>query len=131
MAIGINNPSFASTTLNYAVAPEDGTKAYVNINADPTTGKRASNYTNELHPASIENLRGKEDSVSLDTAGFQFYRTPAKHTSFSTDEEVEREYIPESIELLKHLTGAAKVVIFDHSAYCQTHLRLFFKEVLL
>ena len=40
-----------------------------------------------------------------------------KHTSFENDEEVEREYYPEPIELVKELTGASRVVPFDHSAY--------------
>jgi len=115
MAIGNASPSVANTTLNYAVPPEDGSKAYLNINADPSTGKRASNYATESRPSSIENVRGKQDSVSLDTAGFQFYQAPATHKSFSNDDEIEQEYIPESIELLKRLTGASKVVIFDHS----------------
>ena len=63
----------------------------------------------------IENVRGKEDQYTLDTAGFQFYKSPAKHTSFSNDQEIQDEYYPESIELLKKLTGASRVVIFDHS----------------
>ncbi|TFK37367.1 hypothetical protein BDQ12DRAFT_157158 [Crucibulum laeve] len=63
----------------------------------------------------IENVRGKEESVTLDTAGFQFFKSPAKHTSFTDDAEIEREYYPESIELIKKLTGATRVVLFDHT----------------
>lgn len=71
----------------------------------------------EPYDLEIENLRGKEDTVSLDTTGFQFFRAEAKHKSFNNDEEVEKEYYPESIELLKQLTGANRVVIFDHSEF--------------
>jgi hypothetical protein len=67
------------------------------------------------HTAEIEDLRGKEDSVTLDTAGFQFLKKAAKHQSFATDEVIKNEYYPESIELIKELTGASKVVLFDHS----------------
>lgn len=103
------------STLFYFVPPADGSKPYIHINADPATGERAKNYTQEHYAVDIENLRGKEDSVTLDTAGFQFFKAPAKHTSFSSDAEVEAEYYPESIELLKKLTGASRVVLFDHS----------------
>lgn len=104
------------TILRYSVAPTDGSKPYTYVNADPTTGERGRNYTEEPYEIQVENLRGNENSVSLDTAGFVFARAPAKHTSFGSDEEIEREYYPESEELLKKLTGASRVVFFDHSA---------------
>lgn len=63
----------------------------------------------------MENVRGKEDTVTLDTAGFQFYNCPARHQSFANDEEIRREYYRESEQLLKEVTGASKVTIFDHS----------------
>lgn len=106
-----------TTKLLYSLPPADGSKPYSYINADPKTGKRERNYEQKAFSVEIENLRGKEDTVSLDTAGFGFYQAPAKHTTFANDEEVEREYYPESIELLKKLTGASRVVLFDHSAY--------------
>ncbi|KAF5342826.1 hypothetical protein D9758_013382 [Tetrapyrgos nigripes] len=84
-------PSFVSASLRFFTPPSDGSRPF------------------------IENLRGKESSVSLDTAGFQFYNEPAKHKSFKNDEEIKREYYPESIELIKKLTGASRVVLFDHT----------------
>ena len=103
--------------MTYFTPPTDGSKPYTTINADPITGEWNKNWEKELHDADIENLRGKEDSVSLDTSGFQFYRRAAKHTSFVNDEEIEQEYYPESIELVKKITGASRIVPFDHSAY--------------
>jgi len=99
------------TQLNYFVAPADGSKAYHSVYTDPPD----KNYTHEPYEVEIENVRGKEDSVSLDTTGFQFFKAPAKHTAFSSDAEIEAEYYPESIELLKKLTGASRVVLFDHT----------------
>jgi len=108
-------PTSTTTNLFYHVPPEDGARAYVHINVNPKTGEREQNYGREERQAIIENLRGKEDTVSLDTTGFQYFKRPTKHTSFANDEEITREYYPESIELIKKLTGASKVVIFDHS----------------
>lgn len=101
--------------LMYFTPPSDGSKPFIHINADPVTGKRAQNWVEESHLVEIENIRGKEDTVSLDTAGFQFHKRAANHKSFANDEEIEREYYPESIELVKELTGASSAVVFDHS----------------
>ena len=109
-------PRFVDTDLKYFTPPADGSKAWTSINADPTTGKRASNWEYVTHAVKVENLRGQTDAT-LDRNGFQFFHHPAKHTSFANDEEIEREYYPESIELLKQLTGASRVVLFDHSEF--------------
>jgi hypothetical protein len=73
------------------------------------------NYTYEAHEVPIWNLRGNESAATLDTAGFQLYNHPAKHTAFTNDADVKKEYYPESMELIKRLTGASRVVLFDHS----------------
>ncbi|KZP19612.1 hypothetical protein FIBSPDRAFT_955275 [Athelia psychrophila] len=106
----------SSTTANllYFTPPANGERPFFNIFSDPTAGQR-SNSGEEVHPVEIENLRGKEDSVSLDTAGFQFFKRAATHTEFMNAEDVEKEYYPESIELMKELTGASRVVLFNHT----------------
>lgn len=102
--------------LIYFAAPADGSKPYTNVNADPTTGERPHNWIKDHHnDIQIENIRGKEDTVTLDTAGFQYFVGAPKHKSFENDEEVEREYYPESIELVKKITGASRIVPFDHT----------------
>ncbi|KAJ3529188.1 hypothetical protein NMY22_g9099 [Coprinellus aureogranulatus] len=107
--------SSTTATLTYFVAPDNGVRAYGHINADPITGERKKNYTTEQREVVIENVRGKEGEFTLDNSGFQFVRSPAKHTSFANDEEIKNEYYPESIELYKKVTGASRVVIFDHN----------------
>ncbi|KAF8901862.1 hypothetical protein CPB84DRAFT_1846578 [Gymnopilus junonius] len=109
------NPLSTQTKLKYSLAPPKGVRAYFHVEADPITGKRDTNYSQEEREVVIENIRGKEDSYTLDTTGFQYYKHPAKHTSFANDEEIIREYYPESIELIKKLTGASQVVLFDHT----------------
>ncbi len=102
-------------TLTYFVPPADGSRPYQYMNADPVTGEHERNFTREPFEVEVENVRGKEDSVTLDAAGFQFFKIPAKHISFTSNAEIEAEYYPESIELIKRLTGASRVVLFDHS----------------
>ena len=115
--MAIETTETTNATLIYFQPPVDGSKPYTGINADSKTGVREQNWVEEVHEGvSIENLRGKEDSVSLDTTGFSYLRAPQKYTSFANDEEIEREYYPESIELVKKITGASMIVPFDHSA---------------
>jgi hypothetical protein len=102
--------------LNYFTEPVDGSKPYGYINApDPASGQKQRNWEYNEKTVEIENLRGNESSVSLDTSGFQFGTHPAKHTAFTDDKLIEEEYYPESIELIKSVTGASRVVLFDHS----------------
>jgi len=112
--------SSTKTKLNFSVPPPHGERAYVHANRDPKTGDYKRNYESKEKEVVIENLRGKEDSATLDTAGFQLFHCPAKHISFATDEDIYREYYPESIELLKKLTSASRVVLFDHSKHAST-----------
>ena len=108
-------PACTTANLAYIVEPKGGIVAYQYVNADPITGERQRNFEREEKSVTIENVRGKENSVSLDTAGFQFYRHPSKHTTFANDEEIRQKYYPESAELIKNVTGASRVEFFDHS----------------
>lgn len=102
--------------LIYYVPPKDNSKPFISVSVDSVTGERNKNYGEETRSVVIEDLRGKEETASLDKTGFQYYKRAAKHTGFKDNEEIEREYYPESVELIKELTGASRVVLFDHSA---------------
>ncbi|KIK59619.1 hypothetical protein GYMLUDRAFT_60152 [Collybiopsis luxurians FD-317 M1] len=101
--------------LFYFSPPTDGSEPYNRVNDDPSSTLPLSNWTPEKHTLQIENIRGREDAFTLDEAGFQYFKHPAKHTAFTDDEEIKAEYYPESEELIKELTGASKVVLFDHT----------------
>ncbi|KAG6819920.1 hypothetical protein H0H93_007391 [Arthromyces matolae] len=114
--MAIETPYTVTTSVNFFLAPANpGERAYNYINVDPGTGDRKKNYDIETKDISVENVRGKEGDYTLDTAGFQLVHGPASHKSFEDDEEIQREYYPESIELIKSVTGASKAVIFDHT----------------
>ncbi|KAK7047105.1 hypothetical protein VNI00_006770 [Paramarasmius palmivorus] len=101
-------------TLFYFSPPADGSKP-VNYRIPRTDGGPQTNYSSVKHILQIENVRGKEDTYSLDVNGFQFAKHASNHKEFNDDTEIEKEYYPESVELLKKLTGATKVVLFDHT----------------
>ncbi|KAG7088134.1 hypothetical protein E1B28_012157 [Marasmius oreades] len=104
-----------SAVLTHFSPPQDGSLPYTCVNE--SADRPRQNWVPQEHNVDIEDVRtnGTEKDYTLDKNGFQFYREAAKHTSFLTDEEVEKEYYPESIELIKKLTGARKVVLFDHT----------------
>lgn len=104
--------STTTAKLTFFVPPSDGARAYQH-NTSLKAGER--NYGTEEKEVTIENVRGKEDAATLDATGFQLFHRPAKHQAFTNDADIEREYYPESIELIKELTGASRVVLFDHS----------------
>lgn len=117
---GLTSPTSVTTTLSYFNPPEDGGKPYQKVITDPATGDRSlkKNWSgDERTNVVIENVRGREDTVSLDKTGFQYFEHTSKHTSFENDEEIKAEYYTESIELIKKLTGATRVEIFDHSTF--------------
>ena len=109
----VANPVSTTADLCYAIEPDGGVRAYQHVKADPITRQRQNNVGREQKSVVIENIRGKEDTVSLDTAGFQFYKHTSKLTTFDDDDEIRRVYYPESIELIKKLTGASRVEIFN------------------
>jgi hypothetical protein len=116
--LSANNLAMAfdtTATLKYFLSPPDGSRLYANVDADSVAGKPVRNWIEKPHDVHIEDVRGKEALYKLDSAGFQFGREAAKHTSFLDDDEIQNEYYPESIDLIKKVTGTSNAVIFDHS----------------
>ncbi|KAJ7916201.1 hypothetical protein B0H13DRAFT_1609641 [Mycena leptocephala] len=81
--------------------------------------KRNGHKGQKFHPRKAQRQDREppfdESAASLDKTGFQLFKHPAKHTAFTNDADIEKEYYPESIELIKRLTGASRVVLFDHT----------------
>lgn len=114
----MSGPASTTSTLIFALPPPDGARPYLRANADPKTGRHDRNYHREERIVLVENHCAKSvETPTLDTAGFQLFHRPAKHTTFISDQEIEKEYYSESVELLKELTGATRVVLFDHSQF--------------
>jgi hypothetical protein len=107
--------SEVESSLNYFSPPADGSKPWVEITQNPGAKERAQNWEKIPHTLHVENIRRDLSDYTLDTAGFQLFTRPTKHAAFDNDEKVKEEYYPESIEAIKELTGASRVVLFDHS----------------
>ncbi|KAI0628394.1 hypothetical protein C8Q77DRAFT_1162137 [Trametes polyzona] len=102
-----------STTLNYYLALDDE-PPYQYALQDPPEGKKRSNVSVQSYPVVIHDARGREGEFTLDNAGFQFVTWPSKEKGFLDDGLIKTQYYAEVEDLLKEVTGAKRVFIFDH-----------------
>jgi hypothetical protein len=102
-----------STTLNYWNPPDP------NSNAPPTpifigSGRVSNKRPHRAHPFLITDIAGDEDHYTLDTHGFQYLSHTSTEKLFTSDEAIKNTYYPECEGLVKSVTGANLVHIFNH-----------------
>ncbi|KAJ2977050.1 hypothetical protein NQ176_g4595 [Zarea fungicola] len=68
-----------------------------------------------VHRVTISDVRGEESDFTLDENGFQIHAHTASDCNFLDDDEIKASYYPEVQQLLKELTNASRVFIFDHT----------------
>lgn len=66
-------------------------------------------------PTRIANARLLEPPPTLDEFGFQLVEHGTRDVDFSCDDAVKADYYPQAVSLLRSLTGAHDVIIFDHT----------------
>ncbi|KAF4633371.1 hypothetical protein G7Y89_g4742 [Cudoniella acicularis] len=103
-------PHNVSTTINYHIDTDDGSKPLPYIVGQPQTYYRPSKPLS----VTVHDIRGNEEKYTLDTNGFEIFRHESKEREFSDWETIKREYFPETEQLLKDATGATRVFIFGH-----------------
>ncbi|KAK7188115.1 hypothetical protein PSPO01_05809 [Paraphaeosphaeria sporulosa] len=99
------------TTFNYWDDPGDGSK--------PTPivigGGRISNRRPHLpHDFVVTDISGDEDKYTLDGHGFQYCRHKSLEKDFVDEHAIQTLYYDECRQLLKEVTGASRVYIFNH-----------------
>jgi hypothetical protein len=99
-------------SLNY-LAP--GTAAPFVYAYEPPPGLPARSGHNEPHRVTVQDGRKLAPRLSLDAEGFELHPHPTRVTDFHDEAAVTRVYYPEVDALLRAATGAAKIVIFDHT----------------
>ncbi|KAI1434639.1 hypothetical protein GGR50DRAFT_694855 [Xylaria sp. CBS 124048] len=102
-----------STVINYYRDPGDGSPP-MPIRISEKTVQNERPYIPK--PMIIHDVTGDEDKYTLDKHGFQYCRsdTQLHDTDFHDKELVEARYYPEAKQLLKDITGASRIEIFDH-----------------
>jgi hypothetical protein len=88
----------------------------VSYNYEPPPGVPQRSGTYAEHKLAVVNgRRWPEAAFSLDRQGFLFRRHETAVVDFYDPAEIEQVYYPEVEALLKQVTGAEKVVTFDHT----------------
>jgi hypothetical protein len=104
--------SFVTADLNYLAPLQDRPRTYT---FEPPSGQLKTNTVSEPHALPIYDIRPFAESVSLDREGFAFARQNSAVKNFYDEEEVKAVYYPEAERLIKAVTGADRVFIFDHT----------------
>ena len=107
-------PGTVLAELNFFKPPENDEKPHNYMYAGPEPQR---NFGDIPHVVPIEDIRGRENEFSLDKSGFQVVHAPSQTTyeDFNDEEKIKTKYYAEIEDILKKVTGAHKVVIFDHT----------------
>ena len=102
--------------LQFYKAPADGSRPF-NYVETPPEGQPQRNFAETDIPVTIHDIRGQESSFNIDTNAFATLTTsPSAEKSFTEDASIEEKYYPEVKSLiLKHVPGAKRVILFDHT----------------
>lgn len=99
--------------INFYSHTTDGSAPW--MDATPKLGWTATNYAHTPARATIHDLRGKEDSVDLDTNGFEILKYDGRvHDVFDDNSEQQKLYYDDIANILKKRLGASRVIVFNH-----------------
>jgi hypothetical protein len=111
------NLTSVATVLNYL---EDRSQKPYTYMYTPPAGEPERSGRYGKFPVSIYNGRPVQRQLTLDKQGFLLTRHETTVENFYNPKEVESVYYTELVELVKKVTGATKVVVFDHNVRCAT-----------
>jgi hypothetical protein len=101
-------------TVDIPYTVETG-ETLVNETFGPNNIRRRRTGTHQLMRMPIHNGRLLADQLSLDEQGFALVEHKTKVTDFFDAAQLESVYYPEVEQLIKQVSGASRVVIFDHT----------------
>jgi len=108
----VASPASIQARLTYSV--DTGEKP---VNQTMEEGNLERKYTGifEEHTVALHNGRSRRNEFDLDQHGFEFLDHETRVRDFLDPEELKNVYYPEVEELIKQVSGAKRVVIFDHT----------------
>jgi hypothetical protein len=106
--------SDTAITAELAYAIDTGEKP-VNETFGPGNIHRRTTGVKERRAVRIRNGRPLAGGFSLDANGFEFVRHATRVVDFFDVDQLKAVYYPEVEQLIKDVSGAARVVVFDHT----------------
>jgi hypothetical protein len=82
---------------------------------EPPPGVPRTTAVHQDHMVTIRDVRPVASTLSLDREGFQLVTAASSVRNFYDQEAVQTLYYAETVSLLEELTGASRVVVFDHT----------------
>ncbi len=105
-------PASVEATLTFAVRAAE--KAFV-LTYDPPEGQPRTNTVYADHVVTVENARPFADRLSLDVEGIAVASSRTAVCDLWDEAQTLALGHPETAELVKAVTGASRVVVFDHT----------------
>jgi len=107
----LSHKHHVATTLNYWDDPGDGSR--------PTPivigrGRITNERPHIAHDFIVTDISGEEEKFKLDSHGFQYCRRESREKDFTDEKSIRETYYDECRTLLKDITGASRVHIFNH-----------------
>jgi hypothetical protein len=99
-------------TLNYIEPMSDKP---CSLEYEPPPGVPRTTAVHREHAVNIFDVRPIASSLSLEREGFQLVTAASSIDDFYNEEAVRARYYPEAVSLLEELTGASRVIVFDHT----------------
>ena len=106
-----DNLPYVEAELNYLAPMTERPRYYA---YEPQPGEPRSNLEPEPHQVRIHTLRPIAGELGLDVQGFALKEQRSAVQDFWNDDEVRRVYYPEAERFLMDVTGASRILIFDH-----------------
>jgi hypothetical protein len=105
-------PDTIEASLNYLA--DTGEKLVTQV-AEPGGRDSRGGGASETHRVKIHNGRPVADHFEFEREGFRFLDHKTRIGNFADEDEIRRVYYPEVVELIKRVSGAKRVVVFDHT----------------
>lgn len=117
--VKIGNSLDVVASLNYSQPINNHSDRWYIDTISCPKGTKHSNFENHVITVPITDLRGQEHLASLDTTGFQPFFAPTSFDSelflANNNETTIALYYKEVENILQQVTGADKIIIFDHT----------------
>src|SRR6266481_9149708 len=106
-------PETIEATLNYFV--NTGATPVTVVGAPGASDTRVGGGQSDPRQVLLHNGRPYADRFALERDGFRFVHHDTKVADFYDEDEIRRVYYPEMEALVKAVSGAKRVVVFDHT----------------
>lgn len=112
----LRNLPHVMASLNYTAEMVEKPAHYL---YEPADGIKKNMPERDFHEMPIYDSRKMINNLSLDKQGFLLTEHTSQVVNFYDQEEVKTVYFPEVAELVKAITGACQVLVFDHNVRCK------------